>query len=51
MTNLRLRVKEAVYVRVEHFVEREQDWRLEIEKGAGVTKGDRHREIDVPKGI
>lgn len=49
MQNLGFRVRESVNVRVEHFVRDQEGWHVRIEKGAGITKGGRHREIPVPK--
>lgn len=53
MRNLGLRVREAAYVRREHFQINKDTghWQLKIEKrqGAGVTKGGRYREINIPK--
>lgn len=49
MQNLGLRVRESVYVRVEHFVRDQGVWYLNIENGAGITKGGRHRKIPVPR--
>lgn len=49
MRGLGLRVREAVNVRAEHFKCVKGVWRLEIERGSGITKGGRHREIEVPK--
>lgn len=39
MQNLGLRVREAVNVRVEHFIQDPDGWRLKIIQGAGITKG------------
>ena len=49
MREMGLRIKEAVNVRVEHFVSNREGWKLMIEKGSGVTKGGRFRETPVPK--
>lgn len=53
MREMGLRVKEAVNVRVEHFVPNDTatGWKLSIKEGtaAGITKGGRFREIDVPR--
>lgn len=53
MRGLGLRVKEAVNVRVEHFVPNDKctGWRLSIEKGGGITKGGRFRQVDVPQHL
>lgn len=51
MQNLGLRVREAANIRVEHFVPTPQGWVVEIKKGAGITKGGRHRDIPVPKNF
>ena len=50
MSQLGLRVKEAVNIRVEHFVAKNGGLQLNIpdKKGAGITKGGRFREVDVP---
>lgn len=50
MDNMGFRIKEAVNVRVEHFVPNDTGtgWKLIIKNGAGITKGGRPREIDVP---
>lgn len=48
MRGLGLRVKEAVNVRVEHFVHEADGWRLRIEQGGGITKGGRFRDLPVP---
>lgn len=51
MQNLGLRVREAVNIRVEHFEPDKKNggWKLNIEKGTGITKGGRHREIPISK--
>lgn len=49
MREMGLRVKEAVNVRSEHFVRVEEGWRLEIERGGGITKGGRFRHVPVPE--
>lgn len=49
MQNLGLRVREAVNVRVEHFVSDNDGWKLDIKKGTGITKGGRYRKIPIPK--
>jgi len=49
MRGLGLRVREAAHIRAEHFVRRENGWRVEIDKGAGITKGGRFRHLNVPK--
>lgn len=53
MSQLGLRIKEAVNIRVEHFVDKEGGLQLHIpdKKGAGITKGGRFREVDVPKSF
>lgn len=53
MHELGLRVKEAVNVRVEHFVPNSKGngWCLSIDKGTGITKGGRFRQVDVPQRL
>lgn len=55
MREMGLRVKEAVNVRVEHFIPNDTatGWKLSIKEGAaaGITKGGRFREIDVPRAF
>lgn len=51
MRNLGLRVRESANIRVEHFVRTQEGWCVRIEKGAGITKGGRHRSIPVPKSF
>jgi len=46
---LGLRVKEAAKIRVEHFINIKGSWQIYIEKGNGVTKGGRFRQLDIPK--
>ncbi|WP_147554120.1 tyrosine-type recombinase/integrase [Bacillus testis] len=46
---LGLRVKEAVRVEVQHF--NLNDGYLKIDKGTGITKGGRHREIPIPTAL
>ena len=52
MQHLGLRVREAAYVRREHFQRHPETgrWQLKIEnrQGAGITKGGRYREIQIP---
>ncbi|AQQ55621.1 site-specific integrase [Planococcus lenghuensis] len=50
MRGLGFRVREAANVRTEHFVQKEAGgWRVQIDQGAGITKGGRFRHFDVPK--
>lgn len=49
MYELGLRVKESAKIRVEHFIKINENWQIYIEKGNGVTKGGRFRQLDVPK--
>lgn len=49
MYELGLRVKEVAKIRVEHFININGNWQIYIEKGNGVTKGGRFRQLDVPK--
>lgn len=49
MRGLGLRVRESANIRVEHFVRTGKGWRVQIDKGAGITKGGRFRYFDVPK--
>ena len=51
MRGLGLRVRESANIRVEHFVRTEGGWRVQIDKGAGITKGGRFRHFDVPKSF
>lgn len=53
MREMGLRVKEAVNVRVEHFVPNDigTGWCLNIEKGTGITKGGRFRQVNVPQSL
>jgi len=53
MREMGLRIKEAVNVRVEHFVPNDRGigWCLTIEKGTGITKGGRFRQVDVPQRL
>lgn len=52
MQNVGLRVREAVNIRAEHFVRRaDGSWKLYIEKGRGITKGGRYREVPVPENF
>lgn len=48
MYGLGLRVREAVNVRAEHFVQVDGRWRLQIGNGSGITKGGRYRHLPVP---
>ncbi|WP_240378141.1 site-specific integrase [Bacillus piscicola] len=49
---LGLRVREACNVRVEHFTSRDDGGlKLSIERGAGITKGGRFREVPVPAHV
>ncbi|MER2109245.1 MAG: tyrosine-type recombinase/integrase [Solibacillus sp.] len=48
MRGLGLRVKESVNVRREHFKPAGDGWKLQIEKGGGITKGGRFRDVPVP---
>lgn len=48
MRGLGLRIKEALNVRVEHFVKEADGWKLRIEKGTGITKGGSFRYAPVP---
>lgn len=49
MRGLGLRVRESANIRAEHFVQTEKGWCVQIDKGAGITKGGRFRYFDVPK--
>ena len=55
MSQLGLRVKEAVNIRVEHFIQKKDGcWQININDGnkaggAGITKAGRFREVEVPK--
>ena len=50
MRGLGFRVREAANVRAEHFVQKETGgWHVQIDQGAGITKGGRFRHFDVPK--
>lgn len=53
MREIGLRVKEAVNVRVEHFIpnDRGTGWCLTISNGSGITKGGRFRQLDVPQHL
>ncbi len=53
MREMGLRIKGAVNERVEHFVPNERGigWCLTIEKGTGITKGGRFRQVDVPQRL
>lgn len=53
MREIGLRVKEAVNVRVEHFIpnDRGTGWCLTIFNGSGITKGGRFRQVDVPQRL
>lgn len=46
---LGLRVREACYVRVEHFYKERGEWSMKIENGTGITKAGRFREVPVPE--
>ena len=49
---LGLRVRESVRVEVQHFKQDDRgSWQLIIEKGTGITKGGRFREVPVPKSF
>ena len=47
MYGLGLRVKEAANVLASHFYEDKNGWHLQINKGTGITKGGRFREVTV----
>lgn len=53
MREIGLRVKEAVNVRVEHFIPNDKGtgWCLTISKGSGITKGGRFRQLDIPQRL
>lgn len=53
MREIGLRVKEAVNVRVEHFIpnDRGTGLCLTISNGSGITKGGRFRQLDVPQRL
>lgn len=51
MRGLGFRVREAAHIRAEHFIQTDKGWRVQIDKGAGITKGGRFRHFDVPKSF
>lgn len=53
MHEMGLRVKEAVNVRVEHFIPNDKGtgWCLAISNGSGITKGGRFRQLNVPQHL